>query len=82
MLTLTDLILAAALFAGAVCVVAAACVVRAWQWERRYERLDECSQKIIDASKESFEPWNTELSGEDDIEMRRRWDGAAGGQDK
>lgn len=36
MLTLTDLILAAALFAGVVCVIAMTCVAQAWRWDRRY----------------------------------------------
>ena len=60
MLTLTDLICAAGLFAGAVCVVAAACVVQAWRWEKRYDARHDAGM-------------------EDDLEMRRRWDSARGG---
>lgn len=36
MLTLTDLICAAGMFAAAAWIIAAACIARQWRWDRRY----------------------------------------------
>ena len=40
MLNLTDLICAAGMFAAAAWIIAAACVARQWQWDRRYRHHD------------------------------------------